>query len=206
VVGVRVSQCTEDVVRSVSTRSIFWGMALIVSGVLGGSLLLAAVSVNLVIAWLLVLAGMVHLIIAHHAHRAGSLIWRLTIGFAYVLFGVYLIARPLLSVASLALVLALLLLLDGLFDIAMFLRLRAIEGSIWLLLDGVVTLIWGLMIYVQWPSTAARAIGVLLGVSLVTSGLTRVMFSVAVRQTITLAPGRTKQDDSSAKDYWSVHE
>jgi hypothetical protein len=117
-----------------------WGIALIVSGMLGGSLLLAAVSVNLVIAWLIVLAGMVHLIIAHHAHPAGSLTWRLMIGFAYVFFGVYLIASPVLSAASLALVLALLLLFEAMFDIVLFFRLRAIEGSSWVLLDGVVTL------------------------------------------------------------------
>jgi hypothetical protein len=47
---------------------------------------------------------------------------------------------------------------------------------------------------------------VLVGVILVTSGLTRVMLSVAVRKSVTPGPGRTKQDDSSAKDYWSVHE
>jgi len=78
--------------------------------------------------------------------------------------------------------------------------------SSWVLLDGVVTLILGLMIYVQWPSTAAWAIGVLVSASLVTRGLTRAMLSVAVRKSITPGPERTKQDDSSAKDYWSVHE
>jgi hypothetical protein len=102
----------------------WWSVSLIVSGVLAGSLLLAAVSANLVIAWLIVLAGMVHLIIAHHRHPAGSLTWRLMIGFAYVLFGVCLIACPVLSAASLPLVLALLLLFEGIFEIALFFRLR----------------------------------------------------------------------------------
>jgi uncharacterized membrane protein HdeD (DUF308 family) len=204
-VGVRISQCSEEVVWQASTRSILWGVALIVSGILGQSLLLAAVSVNLVIAWLIVLAGMVHLVIAHYAHRAGSLTWRLMIGFGYVFFGVYLIASPVLNVASLALVLALVLLFEGIFDIAPFFRLSAIEGSSWVLLDGVVTLILGLAICVQWPSTAAWAVAVLVGVSLVTSGLMRVMFSMAGRKSVTLAPGRTEHD-SSAKDYWSVHE
>jgi uncharacterized membrane protein HdeD (DUF308 family) len=50
------------------------------------------------------------------------------IGFAYVFFGVYLIAHPVLSTASLALALALLLLFEGIFQIALFFRLRAIEG------------------------------------------------------------------------------
>ncbi|MGA8440705.1 MAG: DUF308 domain-containing protein [Candidatus Sulfotelmatobacter sp.] len=118
----------------------------------------------------------------------------------------YLIASQVLSVASLALVLASLFLFESIFDIAMFLRLRAIEGSSWVLLDGIVTLILGLMSYMRWPSTAAWAIGVLVSVSLVTSGLTCVMSSLAVRKSITPGPGRTKQDDSSSKDYWSVHE
>jgi hypothetical protein len=59
------------------------------------------------------------------------------IGFAYVFFGVYLIASPALGEASLALVLASLFLFEGIFDIAMFLRLRTIEGSSWVLLDGI---------------------------------------------------------------------
>jgi uncharacterized membrane protein HdeD (DUF308 family) len=202
----RISECTAEIVWQSSTWSMWWGFSLIVSGMLGGSLLLERVPVNLVIAWLIVLAGMVHLIIAHHAHRAGSLIWRLMIGFAHVFFGVYLIASPVLGEALLALVLASLFLFEGVLDIAMFLRLRAIDGSSWILLDGIVTLILGLMSYMRWPSTAAWAIGVLVSVSLVTSGLTRVMFSMAVRKSITLGPGRTKQDDSSAKDYWSVHQ
>jgi hypothetical protein len=62
------------------------------------------------------------------------------------------------------------------------------------------------MSYMRWPSTAAWAIGVLVGVSLVTTGLMHVMFSSVVGKFITPRPGRTKQADSSAKDYWSVHE
>jgi uncharacterized membrane protein HdeD (DUF308 family) len=181
--------------------SMWWGVALIVSGILGESLLLAAVSINLVIAWLIVLAGMVHLIIAHHAHWAGSLIWRLMIGFAYVLFGVYLIASPVGDEASLGLVLASLFLFEGIFDIAIFFRLREIEGSSWVLLDGIVTLILGLMFCLQWP-LARWAIGVLVGVSLVKSGVALVMLSLAARN----AGVRGNRDDSSAKDYWSLHE
>jgi uncharacterized membrane protein HdeD (DUF308 family) len=206
IVGGRISQCANEVAWQASTRAILWGVALILLGILGASLLLGAVSVNLVVAWLIVLAGLVQLITEYRVHRAGSLVWRLMIAFAYVLLGVYLIASPVVGGASLALMVASLFLFESISDIAMFLRLRAINGSIWVLLDGIFTLILGLMSYMRWPSTAAWAIGVLVSVSLVTSGLTRVMFSMAVRKSITLGPGRTKQDDSSAKDYWSVHE
>jgi uncharacterized membrane protein HdeD (DUF308 family) len=160
-----------------------WGVSLIILGVLAvGSPFLAAVAVNVVIAWLIVLAGVVHLIIAFHSHRAGSLIWKLLVGLAYVFFGVYLIARPALGVASLTLVLASLFLVEGIFDIALFFRVRSMRGSSWVLIDGIVTLVLGLMIYLQWPSSSGWAIGTLVGVSMIISGVTRVMISLAVRK------------------------
>jgi uncharacterized membrane protein HdeD (DUF308 family) len=204
-VGVRISQCTDEVVWQASTRAIFWGVALIVLGMLGGSLLLGAVSVNLVVAWLIVLAGLVQLITEYRVHRAGSVVWRLMIGFAYVLLGVYLIASPVVGVASLALMVASLFLFESISDIPMFLRLRAIKGSGWVLLDGIITLILGLMSYMRWPSAAAWAIGVLVSTSLVTRGLTRVMFSLAVHNAKTDVVGGKDQDDSSAKEYWRIH-
>jgi hypothetical protein len=53
-----------------------------------------------------VLAGVVHLSLAFYAHKAGSVLWKLLVGLAYVFFGVYLIAYPSLGVVSLTLVLA----------------------------------------------------------------------------------------------------
>jgi uncharacterized membrane protein HdeD (DUF308 family) len=172
-----------DLVRQASTWSIAWGVGLVVLGMLAlGSPFLAAVTVNVVLAWLIVVAGMVHLILAFQAHRAGSLIWRLLVGLAYVLFGVYLIAHPALGVASLTLLLASLFLMEGIFDIALFFQVRSIEGSSWILIDGVITLLLGSMIYLQWPSSSAWAIGTLVGVSMVISGVTRIMLSLTVRK------------------------
>jgi uncharacterized membrane protein HdeD (DUF308 family) len=51
-----------------------------------------------------------------------------------------------------------------------------------MLVDGIVTLLLGLMIYLQWPSSSAWAIGTFVGVSMIISGVTRVMLSLAVRK------------------------
>jgi len=45
----------------------------------------------------------------------------------------------------------------------------------------------GGMIYVHWPSSSAWAIGTLVGVSMIISGFSRVMLSLAVRKTTTAA-------------------
>jgi len=171
------------------------GVGFIILGVLAvGSPALAAVAVNAVIAWLIVLAGMVHLSLAFYAHRAGSVLWKLLVGLAYIFFGIYLIAHPALGVASLTLVLALLFLVEGIFDIALFFQMRAIGGSSWILVDGIITLALGLMIYLRWPSSSNWAIGTLVGVSLIISGVTRLMLSLAVRRAAadlaSLSPGK----------------
>jgi len=179
-------QTPSEMVRQASTWSIVWGVSLIVLGMVAvGSPMLAAVAVNALLAWLIVLAGVVHMIIAFHTHGAGSMIWRLLVGVAYVLFGGYLIAHPALGVASLTLLLGSLFLVEGIFDIALFFRLRSMQGASWILLDGIITLLLGLMIYLQWPSSSAWAIGTLVGVSMIISGVTRVMVSVAVRRVAT---------------------
>jgi uncharacterized membrane protein HdeD (DUF308 family) len=59
----------------------------------------------------------------------------------------------------------------------------------WILLDGIVTLLLGLMIYMQWPSSSGWAIGTLVGVSMIFSGVTRVMVSLALRKASGAAPG-----------------
>src|ERR1700727_468542 len=97
-------------------------------------------------------------------------------------FGVYLIARPAVGVASLTLVLASLFLVEGILNIVLFFRARSLRGSSWVLIDGIITLLLGLMIYAQWPSSSAWAIGTLVGVSMIISGVTRVMLSLAARK------------------------
>ena len=139
--------------------SILWGVLLILFGVVAiGSPLLAAVAVNALIAWLIILAGVVHLVVAFHSHSAGSLIWKLLVGFAYIAFGGYLLMHPLIGVASLTLVLASLFLIEGVLDVMLYFNLRPARGAAWVLFDGLVTLVLALFIGLHWPSSSAWAI------------------------------------------------
>jgi len=172
-----------EVIRHASTLSILWGILLIVFGVFAvGEPFIAAVAVTVAVGWLIILAGVVHLILAFHAHRGGRLVWKLLVGLAYIAFGVYLILHPLLAVASLTLVLAALFFIEGILDVILFFNMRPMRGSFWVLVDGTITVLLGLMIYLHWPSSSVWAIGVLVGVSMIISGVTRVMLSLAVRK------------------------
>lgn len=169
--------------RSGSTTSILWGVLLVILGVLAvASPFLAAVAVNAVVAWLIVFAGIVHIVLAFHAHGAGTVIWRLLVGLAYLAFGAYLILHPVLGVASLTLLLAALFVIEGILNIILYFKMRRLHGSAWVLIDGIVTLALGGMIYAQWPFSAGWAIGIVVGISMMISGVSRIAMSLAVRR------------------------
>ena len=136
----------------------------------------------MVIAWLLILAGTVHVALAFRAHRADGFIWKLLVGLAYLFFGMYFIMHPVVGVTSLTLLLALLFLIEGSLNIVLFFKMRSLRGSSWMLFDGIVTLLLGLLIYLRWPSSSIWVIGTLVGLSMIISGATRVMLSLGVRK------------------------
>jgi uncharacterized membrane protein HdeD (DUF308 family) len=168
--------------RPGSTASIIWGVVLVILGVLAiGSPFLAAIAVDVAIAWLIVFAGIVHIVIAFHSHGAGSVIWKLLVGLAYLAFGTYLIFRPLLGVASLTLLLAALFVIEGTLNVIMYYKMRPLHGSAWVLIDGIITLFLGGIIYWQWPLSSAWAIGLVVGISMMVSGMARIAMSWAIR-------------------------
>jgi uncharacterized membrane protein HdeD (DUF308 family) len=116
-----------EIVRT--TLSMMWGILLVVFGILAiGLPFIAAVALNVVIGWLIILAGVVHVMLALHARRAGRFIWKLLVGLAYLIFGLYLLMHPVLGVATLTLALASLFLIDGILEIVLFLRMPSLRG------------------------------------------------------------------------------
>ena len=96
--------------------------------------------------------------------------------------------HPLLGVLSLTLVLAVFLLFEGILELVLYFQIRRTAHSGWILLDGVITLLLGLLIWVHWPSSSVWVIGTLIGISLIFSGISRIMLSLAVRRVATALP------------------
>jgi uncharacterized membrane protein HdeD (DUF308 family) len=87
-----------------------------------------------------------------------------------------------LGVVSLTLVLAVFLFVEGVVEIALYFGIRQVPNSGWVLFDGIITLTLGILIWRQWPSSSVWVIGTLVGISLIFSGLSRFMLSVAARR------------------------
>ena len=67
-------------------------------------------------------------------------------GLAYAVIGVYLRMRLLLGLASLTLAVAICLFVEAILEFVLWLQLRTTRGRGWLLFDGVVTVVLGMMI------------------------------------------------------------
>jgi len=86
------------------------------------------------------------------------------------------------AVATLTLMLAFLFMVEGVLDFMLWWKSRSVDGAFWILVDSVITLALGAMIYMHWPSSSVWAIGTLVGISMMITGVTRIMLSLAARR------------------------
>ncbi|HKW31357.1 MAG TPA: DUF308 domain-containing protein [Candidatus Acidoferrum sp.] len=172
---------------TIAKESIGWSITLSILMILAGILAIvvpaaAGIAVTIFVGWLLVFCGAAHLVFAWHTRNTGALIWELLIGVAYVAVGVYVLINPVAGLASLTLALAIYLFAEAILEFVLSARLRPIPGSSWLLFDGIITLILAMLIWRSWPSSAPWAIGTLVGIGMVFSGIPRLMLSLAARR------------------------
>lgn len=177
------SEITVGSVRKASGWSMVWGIIMFICGILAIALPLASsVGIVIVLAWLILFAGVCHLIFAFQSHSIGGFLWKVLLAIVYGFAGVYMLMHPLLGVISLTFLLAIFFLIEGVVEIIFYFKIRGAANAGWVLFDGIVTLILGFLIWRQWPSSSVWVIGTLVGISLIFSGISRFMLSSAVRR------------------------
>jgi uncharacterized membrane protein HdeD (DUF308 family) len=190
---------TEAVSRRVLIPSILLSILLIIFGFLAITLPTAtSIGVALLIGWLVLFGGLVQCIHAFQSKGIGHIVWKLLVAVFYVAAGAYLIARPALGLASLTLALAIFFTAEGVVDVVAYLSTRKSGGSAWMLLDGIVTLALGLMIWNRWPGTSLWVIGTLVGINMLMTGITRLMMAVAARKLL------KDRGDSPLRERWAA--
>ncbi|HEV2223985.1 MAG TPA: DUF308 domain-containing protein [Candidatus Acidoferrales bacterium] len=177
-------------VGTIAKKSVGWSIGLSILMIVAGLLaivvpLAGGIAVNLVVAWLLIFSGVAHLVFAFHTRGAGGVVWELLLGILYIFIGGYLLLHPLAGLVSLTLALAFYLFAEGILELVLSWRLRVMPGSGWLIFDGIVTLILAVLIWRTWPSSSEWAIGTLVGISMLFSGISRLMLSLAARRVVT---------------------
>jgi len=91
------------------------------------------------------------------------------------------LASPLFAAGVLTMMLAVYLVLDGIFELVAGLHVRPNPGWGWLVTGGAVSLLLGMMIWRQYPLSGPWAIGLLLGIKLLFIGMMMITVGTTVR-------------------------
>lgn len=170
--------------RSVNL-SIALSILLIVAGFLALLIpVLSGLGITLFLGWLLIISGVTHLIFAWKIHTTRRVLWEILLGLVYLFTGGYLILHPVAGLLSLTLLLAVYLFIEGILELVMAFHLRLHAGWGWTLFDGIITLVLAFMIWRTWPYSTVWAIGTLVGISMLFSGFSRLMLSLAARRVL----------------------
>ena len=166
----------------------FWflllGIVLIVLGLAVLSytgMVWASIATAIVFGGFMVVGGIVYIVGAFFTRGWGGFFLSLLAGVLYLAAGVVLIDHPLEAVILYTLLLAVFFFVEGLFRI-----IAALAGQFrhwgWVLLNGVVTLLLGVLIWRQWPLSGLYVVGLFLGINLVVSGVTYATLGLKVRK------------------------
>jgi uncharacterized membrane protein HdeD (DUF308 family) len=137
--------------------------------------LITGISVSILLGAVLVVGALVHAANAFSAGTLGNVLGQAVLAVLYGFAGIAFIANPVVGLATLTLLAIAFFLADGLVEIAWGLRSRGQPGTTWLLASGGVSLLLAGLLWLGFPSSAGWAIGVLLGVNLLVTGVSMIL-------------------------------
>ena len=174
-----------DDLRGATTWSIVLSVLIMIAGFLAIALpLIAGIAFTLILGWMLIFTGVLHIVFAFRAGQARMAVWQVLLGLVYGFIGVYILMNPAAGLAGLTFAIAVYLFVEAVLELALAIQLRPAPGTGWLIFDSVITFILAVMIFSTWPSSATWVVGVLVGISMLFSGMTRLMLTLAARRIV----------------------
>ena len=152
------------------------GLLVLVSPVAAGGVVIKLVALVLAI------TGVVQLLSALRSSGHAQRIVSIVLGAVVAGVGVLVWFNTDLGSGLLTALLMIFFVLNGLWKLTSALRYRPTVGWSWLLFSGVVSLLFVYLLWRQWPLAGAWAIGVLVGVDLLLSGIALVLLARALRR------------------------
>jgi uncharacterized membrane protein HdeD (DUF308 family) len=164
-----------------------WFLALGIIFIIGGVLAifapgLASLTVTIVVAIVLAWIGIMQIIQAFSVTGWGGFVWQLIIGLILLAGGIVVYFNPVAGTLVLTIAVAAAFVAKGIMQIIMSFQLRPNSAWIWMLIAGILAILVGAIIAIDWPVSSVWALGYLAGISLIFSGWSYVMMSLAAKR------------------------
>jgi uncharacterized membrane protein HdeD (DUF308 family) len=141
-------------------------------------------TITIMVTWLfgilLLAAGFLEIVSSFSAARWRGTLLHILVGVLYAVAGFVLVEHPGRGAVELTLIIAIFLMIGGVFRIVSALVER-FTGWGWVFLNGVVSLLLGLMIYKQWPASGLWVIGLFVGIEMIFNGWVWIMLALGLR-------------------------
>jgi uncharacterized membrane protein HdeD (DUF308 family) len=159
-----------------------WGVLMIIAGILAIVVPApAALAFALLLAWLLVFAGVVGLVHAFQQRAEDGFAWKVLSGVAPLALGILMLVNPIASIATLALVIGAFVFASGISSVMLAFRLRPKAGWGWVLFDGLLSIVIAVLIAMGWPQNSIGFVGILVGIFMISGGFWRIVLARALR-------------------------
>jgi uncharacterized membrane protein HdeD (DUF308 family) len=160
------------------------GVVLLVLGAAAIALpLLATLALTIVFGWLFLVSGVMGLVTTFMMRQVPGFWWSLISAVLGIIVGLLLLASPLSGAISLTILLVVFFIIEGAASIMFALdHKRELSGKWgWMLVSGIVDLVLAAFIFAGLPSTAAWAIGLLVGINMVFGGSALIAMALHAR-------------------------
>lgn len=151
---------------------IFEGIVFIVIGIAAiGYPFTASIATTIFIGALLLVGGIATVIRAFGAKGAPYRGSSIALAILTIMTGLLLLISVPAGLLTLTLILAAFFVVQGIFEIAHGVQAKGHRGRGWLIVSGIAGLIVGVLLLLGWPSTAIWAIGALVGINFIFTGI-----------------------------------
>ena len=147
---------------------------------------IATLAVTILFGWLFLVSGIVGLVTTFWMRHAPGFWWSLLSAALGIIVGAMLLASPVTGALSLTLVLIAFFLIEGAVSIMFALdHRRELSGQWgWMLMSGIIDLVLAMMIFAGLPSTAAWAVGLLVGINMIFGGIALIAMALHARKSV----------------------
>ena len=169
-------------VRKHSTWFLAIGIALVILGMvaIGYTVEMTIISV-MFLGWLLLIAGLFEMVHGFTRRPWSGFFVNLLGGALYAVAGVVMIANPARAAVILTLLIAIILIFAGLFRLFTALSTQLHHRG-WLILNGAISIVLGIMIWDAWPVSGLWVIGLFIGIDMIFDGWTEIMLALSARR------------------------
>lgn len=166
-----------------ASKKLFWiGLVTVVLGIAAIAFpFISTMAVTLFVGWLLLIFGLITFFNAFSIHGTGPFFGTLLLGLLSIAAGLYLLFHPAVGETALTLIVGILFMVQGASETVFAFEARPLKGWVGMLLSGIASIVLAVLIMASWPAISVVAVGILLGVDFISTGLGLIFVSRALK-------------------------